>query len=86
MYHRLFRRCVFIHRFGNSKFRIQKVHPLFPPTLKETVKDFILKMIHKGPKERLDDYRESVRDVGSHPFLRGINWNGKKSNKTKGTF
>lgn len=33
--------------------RIQKVDPVLPSTLGETVKDFILKMLHKDPKKRL---------------------------------
>lgn len=36
--------------------RIQKVDPVLPSTLNDTVKDFILKMLHKDPKKRLGEF------------------------------
>ncbi|KAL9902316.1 JIL-1 kinase isoform 1-T7 [Glossina fuscipes fuscipes] len=66
--------------------RIQKVDPVLPPTLGETVKDFILKMLHKDPKKRLGGNKKSAGDIKNHPFFRGINWNELKSKRRKAPF
>uniref|UniRef100_A0A1A9WAA5 non-specific serine/threonine protein kinase n=1 Tax=Glossina brevipalpis TaxID=37001 RepID=A0A1A9WAA5_9MUSC len=66
--------------------RIQKVDPVLPPTLGETVKDFILKMLHKDPKKRLGGNKKCASDIKNHPFFRGINWNELKSKRRKAPF
>uniref|UniRef100_A0A1A9WI21 non-specific serine/threonine protein kinase n=1 Tax=Glossina brevipalpis TaxID=37001 RepID=A0A1A9WI21_9MUSC len=66
--------------------QIQKVDPVLPPTLGETVKDFILKMLHKDPKKRLGGNKKCASDIKNHPFFRGINWNELKTKRLKAPF
>uniref|UniRef100_A0A1A9ZQ59 Protein kinase domain-containing protein n=1 Tax=Glossina pallidipes TaxID=7398 RepID=A0A1A9ZQ59_GLOPL len=64
-----------------NKNKEQEVHPILPATLGERVNDFMLKMLHKDPKEPLDGNGKSARDIKSHPFLRGIIENKLRSKR-----
>ncbi|XP_017480123.1 PREDICTED: STE20-like serine/threonine-protein kinase, partial [Rhagoletis zephyria] len=66
--------------------RIQKVDPVLPSTLNDTVKDFILKMLHKDPKKRLGGNNKNAADIKKHPFFKGIDWDELKSKRRKAPF
>ncbi|KAL9921403.1 chromosomal serine/threonine-protein kinase JIL-1-like [Glossina fuscipes fuscipes] len=63
--------------------RTMKMDPEIPPTLSQTAKDFILKMLKKDPKKRLNGNKKCVRDIKSHPFFRGINWSDLQNKRLK---
>uniref|UniRef100_A0A1A9V6B3 non-specific serine/threonine protein kinase n=1 Tax=Glossina austeni TaxID=7395 RepID=A0A1A9V6B3_GLOAU len=62
---------------------IKKMDPLFPRTLGKTAKDFILRMLKKDPKKRLNGNKKSAEDIKSHPFFHGINWNDLQNKRVK---
>ncbi|XP_067642474.1 chromosomal serine/threonine-protein kinase JIL-1 [Eurosta solidaginis] len=66
--------------------RIQKVDPVLPSTLNDTVKDFILKMLHKDPKKRLGGNNKNAAEIKKHPFFKGIDWDELKSKRRKAPF
>ncbi|XP_039964545.1 chromosomal serine/threonine-protein kinase JIL-1 [Bactrocera tryoni] len=66
--------------------RIQKVDPVLPATLNDTVKDFILKMLHKDPKKRLGGNSKNAAEIKKHPFFKGIDWDELKSKRRKAPF
>ncbi|XP_053956876.1 chromosomal serine/threonine-protein kinase JIL-1 [Anastrepha ludens] len=66
--------------------RIQKVDPVLPSTLNDTVKDFILKMLHKDPKKRLGGNSKNAAEIKKHPFFKGIDWDELKSKRRKAPF
>uniref|UniRef100_A0A1B0GC63 non-specific serine/threonine protein kinase n=1 Tax=Glossina morsitans morsitans TaxID=37546 RepID=A0A1B0GC63_GLOMM len=68
------------------KERIKKMDPEFPRTLGKTTKDFILGMLKKDPKKRLNGNKKCAEDIKSHPFFHGINWNDLQNKRLKAPF
>lgn len=66
--------------------RIKKMDPVFPRTLGKTAKDFILGMLKKDPKKRLNGNKKCAEDIKSHPFFHGINWNDLQNKRLKAPF
>lgn len=55
--------------------RILKDPPPFPQRLGSVVKDLISKLLIKDPKKRLGGGgQKDAREIKSHPFFRGIDW------------
>ncbi|XP_037931063.1 chromosomal serine/threonine-protein kinase JIL-1 [Teleopsis dalmanni] len=66
--------------------RIQKAEPMLPSSLSETVKDFILKMLHKDPKKRLGGNNKNATEIKSHPFFKGVDWTELRSKRRRAPF
>uniref|UniRef100_A0A1B0FE26 Protein kinase domain-containing protein n=1 Tax=Glossina morsitans morsitans TaxID=37546 RepID=A0A1B0FE26_GLOMM len=60
--------------------RIDEMDPVLPPTLDETTRDFLLKMLNKDPQKRLSEH------VKKHAFFYGIDWTDLKNKNQEAPF
>jgi len=54
--------------------RILRIEPPIPDDLSSSVKDFIIKLLIKEPRQRLGGGPGDAEEVKSHPFFRDLNW------------
>jgi ribosomal protein S6 kinase alpha-5 len=54
--------------------RILHISPPIPDKLGVDVRDFILKLLVRDPRQRLGGNNADAVDIKSHPFFKNINW------------
>jgi len=81
---------------GQNPFRSKNIHQtmkwilskpiLFPTSLKSPTVDIISKLLGRDPKVRLGCGQAGPREIQSHPFFKGIDWEDLMLKKVKSPF